>query len=61
MQRALLAAELDAPLETLRGLIGERAPARHIHHVSISNHGEDRNLTDTGWRWSRTPWRTGWV
>ncbi len=49
VQRALLAAELDAPLETLRGLSGERAPAQHVYHVSISNHAEDRNLTDDEW------------
>jgi hypothetical protein len=49
VQRALLAAELDAPLETLRGLVGERAPARHVYHLSISNHGDDRTLTDDEW------------
>jgi len=49
VQRALLTAELDAPLGTLRGLVGEQAPARHVYHVSISNHGEDRTLTDDEW------------
>lgn len=45
VQRALLTAELDGPLRTA-ALVGERAPARHVYHVSISNHAEDRNLTD---------------
>jgi hypothetical protein len=49
VQRALLAAELDAPMETLRGLSGERPPAQHVYHVSISNHAEDRNLSDEEW------------
>ncbi len=49
VQRALLAAELDAPLETLRGLAGEQAPTRHVYHVSISNHSENRTLTDDEW------------
>jgi hypothetical protein len=49
VQRALLAAELDRPMATLRGLAGERPPAQHVYHVSISNHGEDRNLTDAEW------------
>ncbi|UZJ26956.1 hypothetical protein RHODO2019_18900 (plasmid) [Rhodococcus antarcticus] len=49
VQRALLAAELDAPLETLRGLVGEQGPARHVYHLSISNHAEDRTLTDEEW------------
>jgi hypothetical protein len=49
VQRALLAAELDAPMETLRGLSGERPPVQHVYHVSISNHAEDRNLSDEEW------------
>jgi hypothetical protein len=49
VQRALLSAELDRPMATLRGLAGERAPDRHVYHVSVSNHGEDRNLSDAEW------------
>jgi hypothetical protein len=49
VQRALLTAELDRPIATLESLTGERAPAQHVYHVSISNHGEDRNLTDAEW------------
>jgi hypothetical protein len=49
VQRALLSAELDRPIATLESLSGERAPAQHVYHVSISNHGEDRNLTDAEW------------
>ena len=49
VQRALLSAELDRPIATLESLSGERAPAQHVYHVSISNHGQDRNLTDAEW------------
>ncbi|UZJ27059.1 relaxase/mobilization nuclease domain-containing protein (plasmid) [Rhodococcus antarcticus] len=49
VQRALLTAELDRPIATLESLSGERAPAQHVYHVSISNHGEDRNLSDAEW------------
>jgi len=46
VQRALLTAEVDSHLK----LMPEAAkPAEHVYHVSISNHGEDRNLTDTEW------------
>jgi hypothetical protein len=49
VERALLADELDAPMDSLHGLAGEQAPDRHVYHVSISNHGEDRTLTDDEW------------
>jgi len=46
VQRALLTAEVDSHLK----LMPEAAkPAEHVYHVSISNHGEDRNLSDTEW------------
>jgi len=46
VQRALLAAEVDAPVHKMP----EAAkPAEHVYHVSISNHGEDRNLSDDEW------------
>ncbi len=46
VQRALLAAEVDAPVHKLP----EAAkPAEHVYHVSISNHGQDRNLSDDEW------------
>jgi len=46
VQRALLTAEVDAPVHKLP----EAAkPAEHVYHVSISNHGEDRNLSDEEW------------
>jgi len=46
VQRALLAAEVDAPVHKLP----EAAkPAEHVYHVSISNHGQDRNLSDAEW------------
>ncbi len=46
VQRALLTAEVDAPVHKLP----EAAkPAGHVYHVSISNHGEDRNLSDEEW------------
>jgi len=46
VQRALLTAEVDSHLKSMP----EAAkPAEHVYHVSISNHGEDRNLTDTEW------------
>jgi len=46
VQRALLAAEVDAPVHKLP----EAAkPAEHVYHVSISNHGQDRNLSDEEW------------
>jgi len=46
VQRALLSAEVDAPVHKLP----EAAkPAEHVYHVSISNHGEDRNLSDDEW------------
>ena len=49
VQRALLSAELDRPMATLRGLAGEHPPVQHVYHVSISNHGQDRNLSDDEW------------
>jgi len=46
VQRALLSAEVDAPVHKLP----EAAkPAEHVYHVSISNHGQDRNLSDNEW------------
>jgi len=46
VQRALLSAEVDAPVHKLP----EAAkPAEHVYRVSISNHGEDRNLSDDEW------------
>lgn len=48
VQRALLAAELDAPLRTA-ALVGEQPPERHVYHLSISNHSDDRNLSDEEW------------
>jgi len=46
VQRALLTAEVDAPVHKLP----EAAkPAEHVYHVSISNHGQDRNLSDDEW------------
>ncbi len=46
VQRALLTAEVDSHLKSMP----EAAkPAEHVYHVSISNHGEDRNLSDTEW------------
>ncbi len=46
VQRALLTAEVDAPVHKLP----EAAkPAEHVYHVSISNHGQDRNLSDEEW------------
>jgi hypothetical protein len=46
VQRALLSAEVDAPVHKLP----EAAkPAEHVYHVSISNHGQDRNLSDDEW------------
>jgi len=46
VQRALLTAEVDAPVHKLP----EAAkPAEHVYHVSISNHGQDRNLSDNEW------------
>jgi len=46
VQRALLAAEVDAPVHKLP----EAAkPAEYVYHVSISNHGQDRNLSDDEW------------
>jgi len=48
VQRALLTAELDRPLLAAE-LAGETPPQAHVYHVSISNHGEDRTLTDAEW------------
>ncbi len=46
VQRALLTAEVDAPVHKLP----EAAkPGEHVYHVSISNHGQDRNLSDEEW------------
>jgi len=46
VQRALLTAEVDAPVKRMP----EAAkPAEHVYHVSISNHGQDRNLSDDEW------------
>jgi len=46
VQRALLSAEVDAPVKRMP----EAAkPAEHVYHVSISNHGQDRNLSDDEW------------
>jgi len=46
VQRALLAAEVDAPVKRMPEVA---KPAEHVYHVSISNHGEDRNLSDEEW------------
>jgi len=46
VQRALLTAEVDAPVHKLPGAA---KPAGHVYHVSISNHGQDRNLSDEEW------------
>ena len=48
VQRALLTAELDQGLRAA-GLVGEQVPAKHVYHVSIANHGEDRDLSDEEW------------
>jgi len=46
VQRALLSAEVDSHWKSMP----EAAkPAEHVYHVSISNHGQDRNLSDTEW------------
>jgi len=46
VQRALLSAEVDAPVKRMPEVA---KPAEHVYHVSISNHGEDRNLSDEEW------------
>jgi len=46
VQRALLAAEVDAPVKRMPEVA---KPAEHVYHVSISNHGQDRNLSDDEW------------
>ncbi len=46
VQRALLTAEVDAPVKRMPEVA---KPAEHVYHVSISNHGEDRNLSDDEW------------
>jgi len=46
VQRALLTAEVDAPVMRMPEVA---KPAEHVYHVSISNHGEDRNLSDEEW------------
>jgi len=46
VQRALLAAEVDAPVHKLPEVA---KPGEHVYHVSISNHGQDRNLSDEEW------------
>jgi len=46
VQRALLSAEVDAPVHKLPEA---SKPAEHVYHVSISNHGQDRNLSDDEW------------
>ena len=46
VQRALLTAEVDAPVKRMPEVA---KPAEHVYHVSIRNHGEDRNLSDEEW------------
>jgi len=46
VQRALLAAEVAAPVKRMPEVA---KPAEHVYHVSISNHGQDRNLSDEEW------------
>ncbi len=46
VQRAVLAAEVDAPVKRMPEVA---KPAEHVYHVSISNHGQDRNLSDDEW------------
>jgi hypothetical protein len=46
VQRALLTAEVDAPVKRMPEVA---KPAEHVYHVSISNHGEDRILSDEEW------------
>jgi len=46
VQRALLTAEVDAPVKRMPEVA---KPAEHVYHVSISNHGQDRNLSDDEW------------
>ncbi len=46
VQRALLSAEVDAPVKRMPEVA---KPGEHVYHVSISNHGEDRNLSDEEW------------
>jgi len=46
VQRALLTAEVDAPVKRMPEVA---KPAEHVYHVSISNHGQDRNLSDEEW------------
>jgi len=46
VQRALLSAEVDAPVKRMPEVA---KPAEHVYHVSISNHGQDRNLSDDEW------------
>jgi len=46
VQRALLTAEVDAPVHKMPEVA---KPAEHVYHVSISNHGQDRNLSDDEW------------
>jgi len=46
VQRALLTAEVDAPVMRMPEVA---KPAEHVYHVSISNHGQDRNLSDEEW------------
>lgn len=47
IQRALLAAEFDSSWR----LLGEnRRPERYVYHVPMSNHADDRELTDEEWR-----------
>ncbi len=46
VQRALLSAEVDAPVHKMPEVA---KPTEHVYHVSISNHGQDRNLSDDEW------------
>jgi len=46
VQRALLTAEVDAPVKRMPEVA---KPAEHVYHVSISNHGQDRTLSDDEW------------
>jgi len=46
VQRALLTAEVDAPVKRMPEVA---KPGEHVYHVSISNHGQDRNLSDEEW------------
>lgn len=46
IQRALLAAELDAPWRLMHD---HKRPHKYVYHVSMSSHADDRDLSDVEW------------